>query len=216
MQYIPIKQDNDKFVVPAIKLENSKGVKRIPHPLGRDSITFNTLEEAKKAIELAGFEAMLPNGRVTISQEVSSTNDAYDSKIIDALIKETKDFNPNIVACAINALSEINNANCLDIYLDKLGEDNEKIRQNSIEAIVKFGLKALPNVFNSLKSENWVTRNSAISCLQKLCEIDDVPIEDIINCLLQMLEDNNPVVKCSVIETLGIAYKTYKKQNCIQ
>ena len=136
---------------------------------------------------------------------------SYDEKIIEALLKETNDYNPNIVATAINALSEINNINCLDLYINKIGEDNEKIRGNSIEAIVKFGIKALPEVFNALKSENWVKRNSSIICLQKFCEIEDAPIEKIIDVLLTMLADNNPVVKCSAIEGLRLAYKTFKK-----
>ncbi len=211
MKLIAIKQEEDKFIVPAIKIENSKNGRKIPHPLGNDFIFFKTLDEAKKAIELAGFEYILPNGKTPFQKTYRPLSTGYDEKIIEALLKETNDYNPNIVATAINALSEINNINCLDLYINKMGEDNEKIRGNSIEAIVKFGIKALPEVFNALKSENWVKRNSSIICLQKFCEIEDAPIEKIIDVLLTMLADNNPVVKCSAIEGLGLAYKSFKK-----
>ena len=212
MSFIPIKQEDDKFIVPAIKLENAKNSKKIPHPLGNDFIEFQTLEEAKKAINLAGFEYMSPDGKIQAGAGNSSVNVNYDKKILDALLKETKDFNPNIVATAISTLSEINSKTCLSVYIDKIGEENEKIRQNSIDAIIKYGLEALPEVLASLKSENWVKRNSAVICLQKFCELENAPVEDIINTLLEMLKDNSPIVKCSVIETLGKAYKNYKKQ----
>ena len=211
MNYITIKKKDNKFSVSAITL-GSNGTKKIPHPFGNDTIEFNTIEEAEQAIKLAGFEYVLPNGEIS-ARELPENIADYDKKIIEALLKETKDINPNIVATAINALSEINSTDCLNIYISKIGEDNEKIRQNSIDAIVKFGLEALPSIFNSLKSENWVKRNSSIICLQKFCEFKNAPIENIIETLLKMLDDKNPVVKCSVIETLGIAYKAFKNQN---
>ena len=209
MNYITIKKKDNKFVVSAIGLGTNK---KIPHPFGNDTIEFDTVEEAEKAIQLAGFEYILPSGEVSMARELPENIADYEKKIINALTKQTKDINPNIVATAINALSEINSNDCLNIYLSKIGEDNEKIRQNSIDAIVKFGLDALPSIFNSLKSENWVKRNSAVICLQKFCELKNAPIENIIETLLNMLEDKNPVVKCSVVETLGIAYKAYKSQ----
>ena len=77
-----------------------------------------------------------------------------------------------------------------------MGEDNESIRQNSIEAILKYGNDALPKVLESLKSENWVKRNSAVICLQRFCETKQVHIDKIIEALLEALKDNNPIVKC--------------------
>ena len=209
MNYITIKNKNNKFVVSAIGLGTNK---KIPHPFGTDTIEFDTIEEAKNAIQLAGFEYILPSGEVSGARELPENITDYEKKIIDALTKETKDINPNIVATAINALSEINSNDCLNIYISKIGEDNEKVRQNSIEAIIKFGLEAMPSLFNSLKSENWVKRNSAVICLQKFCGLKNAPIEEIIETLLKMLDEKNPVVKCSVVETLGIAYKSFKTQ----
>ena len=210
MKLIAIKQKDDKFIVSAMRIENSANGRKIPHPLGNDFIVFNTLDEAKKAIELAGFEYMLPNGKTQIKKTEHVSATSYDARIIDALLQETDDYNPNIVATAINALSEINHSQCLSLYMNKIGEDNEKIRGNSIDAIVKFGIKALPEVFDALRSDNWVKRNSAVLCLHKFCEVENAPIEKIIDVLLNMLSEQNPVVKCSVIDGLRIAYKSYK------
>ena len=110
-----------------------------------------------------------------------------------------------------NEVTEINE----DIFYEvikKIGEDNENIRTNSIEAICKYGLSALPSLYNSLKSENWVKRNSAVICLQRFCETKQVHIDKIIEALLEALKDNNPIVKCSVIKALGDAYKNYRAE----
>ena len=217
MKFVSIKKEKSnlngeiKFVVNALVLDGKNGQQRkIPHPLGNATISFPTLEEAKRAIELAGFLYILPDGTQELPEKTYIPQSGYDKKIFDALMQQTKDSNPNIVATAINSLSEINHEKCVDLYIEKIGEENETIRTNSIDAIFKYGLDALPMLFHSLKSENWVKRNSAIICLQRFCELPNAPIEDIIDFLLAMLEDNNPIVKCSTIKALGIAYKTYK------
>ena len=93
-----------------------------------------------------------------------------------------------------------------------MGEDNDAIRQNSIEAILKYGANALPQIIEAIKSENWIKRNSAVICLKQLCENKETEITPIIDILLERLSENNPIVKCSIIKALGSAYKTYKQQ----
>ena len=108
-------------------------------------------------------------------------------------------------------MSAILHPECLKIYISNLGEDNDTIRQNSIDAILKYGANAIPDIIEAAQNENWVTRNSAIICLQNLCENQEIELEPIIEILLAKLGEKNPIVKCTTIKALGVAYKTLKK-----
>ena len=218
MKYVKIKEITSQegetlYKVNAIVLESTGGEKKkkIPHPLGTETMIFKSLEKAKEAVTLSGFEYVLPDGSLKTEEEEYKIL-PYDKKIFDALILQTKDSNPNIVAAAISSLSEIHHPDSLKIFIEKLGEDNDAIRQNSIEAILKYGANALPQIIEAIKSENWIKRNSAVICLKQLCENKETEITPIIDILLERLSENNPIVKCSIIKALGSAYKTYKQQ----
>ena len=199
------------FKVNAILLQSKDGgqQKKIPHPFGTETMIFKSLDKAKEAVILSGFEYVLPDGSMQEEREEYKI-EAYDKKIFDAIMNQANDANPNIVAAAISALSEINHPECLDLFIDKLGEDNDIIRQNSIEGILKYGTKAIPKIIETLNDENWVKRNSAVICLQYFCEKRDVDVALIMEELLGKMQDKNPIVKCSVIKALGLAYKSYK------
>ena len=199
------------FKVNAILLQSKDGdkQKKIPHPFGTETMIFKTLDKAKEAVILSGFDYVLPDGS-TENEKNEYKTDPFDKKIFDTIMIQTKDSNPNIVAAAINALSEINHPDCLDLYIEKLGEENDVIRQNSIDAILNYGTKSIPKVIQALNDENWVRRNSAIICLQQFCTRKDIDTALIIEKLLESIKDNNPIVKCSVIKALGLAYKNYK------
>ena len=218
MKYVQIKEITSQegetlYKVNAIMLESSNGEKKkkIPHPLGTETMIFKSLEKAKEAVILAGFEFVLPDGTLKQDEEEYKIL-PYDKKIFDALMNQSEDSNPNIVAAAVSSLSEINHPDCLKLFIEKLGEDNDVIRQNSIEAVLKYGNRAIPQVLEAIKSDNWVQRNSAIICLQHFCEDKETDISKIIDALLDRLKDNNPIVKCSVIKALGVAYKNYRKR----
>lgn len=217
-QFVHIKEIKSQegetlFKVNAILLQSMNGEqqKKIPHPFGTETMLFKTLEKAKEAVALSGFDYVLPDGS-TQEEKNEYKIEPYDKKIFDTIMQQTKASNPNIVAAAISALSEINHPDCINIYIEKLGEENDIIRQNSIEAIIKYGTKAMPEVLNALKDENWVRRNSAVLCLQQFCTRKDIDTNLIIENLLEAIKDNNPIVKCSVIKALGLAYKNYKSQ----
>ena len=217
-QFVHIKEIKSQegetlFKVNAILLQSMNGEqqKKIPHPFGTETMLFKTLEKAKEAVALSGFDYVLPDGS-TQEEKNEYKIEPYDKKIFDTIMQQTKASNPNIVAAAISALSEINHPDCINLYIEKLGEENDIIRQNSIEAIIKYGTKAMPEVLNALKDENWVRRNSAVLCLQQFCTRKDIDTSLIIENLLEAIKDNNPIVKCSVIKALGLAYKNYKSQ----
>ena len=215
MKYVQIKEIQSQegetlYKVNAIVLQSKSGEKKkkIPHPLGTETMIFKSLDKAKEAVILSGFEFVLPDG--SRKKKKKFKIEPYDKKIFDALIAQTNNSNPNIVAAAIQALSGMNHPECLKLYISKLGEENDTIRQNSIEAILKYGIKAIPQVIEALKNDNWVTRNSAVICLQTFCENKDIEISPIIDVMLENLKETNPIVKCSLIKALGCAYKTYK------
>ena len=91
MQYVSIKKEEDKatgeiqYIINALLFESKNGQQRkIPHPLGNSTIVFKTLEEAKKAIELAGFLYILPDGTQEVVQRPLGELTNYDKKIFDA------------------------------------------------------------------------------------------------------------------------------------
>ena len=217
-QFVHIKEIKSQegetlFKVNAILLQSKNGEqqKKIPHPFGTETMIFKSLDKAKEAVILSGFKYVLPDGS-TQEEATEYKIEPYDKKIFDTIIKQTKDTNPNIVAAAISALSEINHPDSINLYIEKLGEENDIIRQNSIEAVLKYGTKAIPKVVDTLKDENWVRRNSAVLCLQQFCTKKDIDTTLIIEKLLESINDTNPIVKCSVIKALGLAYKNYKSQ----
>ena len=216
-QYVHIKEivsqeGETLYKVNAIILQSKDGgqKKKIPHPFGTETMIFKSLDKAVEAVALSGFEYVLPDGSLKAGDKNEYKIEPYDKKILDALMVQSKDSNPNIVAASIQALSEINHPDCLKLYIDKLGEDNDAIRQNSIEAILKYGQGAVPKIIEALNSDNWVQRNSAVICLQHFCENKDIDTALIIDTLLDKLSENNPIVKCSVIKALGSAYKSKK------
>ncbi len=220
MQYVSIKKDVKKengktvFLVPVLNLKNAEGTtkQRIAHPLGDDYLEFETLEEAIKAIELSGFKYVLPDGtKPALKQEIIKDSVELDKVVYETLIKQTKDINSTVVAAAIGALSELNDEKLLDLFLEKMGEDNDLIRTSSINAILNFGSLSVKKLLSTLKDENWVRRNSALICLSRLVESESVNPETLFPHLIEMTNDKNTIVKTSAISALGKAYKLYKK-----
>lgn len=221
MQYISIKKEvnnvsgNAVFLVPALNLKNSKGTttQKIAHPLGDDYLEFENLEDAVRSIELSGFKYILPDGTKQIIREEKpvKTDKNYDELVYDALINQTKDLNSSVVAAALTALGELNDVKLMDLFLEKMGEDNESVRTSAINAILRYGAASVQKLLTALKDENWVRRNSAIIAIQRLIDSESVNPEKLFTHLIRMTNDKNTIVKTSAILTLGKAYKFYKK-----
>lgn len=221
MQYVSIKKEvnttdgKSKYLVPALSFKNSKGAmkQRIPHPLGDDYLEFKTLDEAIKAIELSGFKYVLPDGTKPVQAVVKTKNDdkSYDEIVYNALLKQTKDINSSIVAAALTSLGEIGDIKLIDLFIEKMGEDNEAIRNSAMNALLNMGSTSVKKLLYALKSDNWVCRNSAVICLQRLVDSESVNPEKLFHPLIEMLNDTNNIVKTSAILALGKAYKLYKK-----
>lgn len=222
MQYVSIKKnikDNGKnvFLVQALALKNAQGTAKqiIPHPFGDNYLEFKTLEEAIRAVELAGFKYILPDGtKAKIpSHQPDTKGKTYDEQVYNALFEQTRDMNSAVVSAAITALGEMRDLKLLDLFIDKMGEDNEIIRNAAINSVLQFGTSATKELLRVFHDDNWVRRNSAVICVSRLIDSESINPEKIFTPLIEMTNDKNHIVKISAITALGKAYKLYSKDN---
>lgn len=221
MQYIAIKEEQKAgktvFIVNAIPLKNSAKalVQKIPHPLGSDSLTFETLELAKEAVTRAGFSYILPDGKKGTTTrhktQIGKDSKNYEQIIISVIKDKTDSSNSTVAAAAVSALSVFPNEETFDILFNKIGEDNDLIRKNAISGICRYGTLLQDRIIDSLKSSNWVVRNSAISCINQLAETSDIDLEKFIIPLAKTCDDSNSIVQTNAIATLAKVYQNFQK-----
>lgn len=221
MQYIAIKREEkdgkDFYVVNAIPLKNKNKsvVQKIPHPLGSDILRYETLEDAKDAVVRAGFSYVLPDGRkgtkATPKAQKTSSGYDYSQLVLDAIMDKVDSSNSSVAAAAILALSEFPTEETFDILFNKIGEDNDLIRKNAISGICRYGNILQDKIIQALKSTNWVTRNSAVTCILNLTETSNCDLEKFIIPLSETTNDSNTIVQTNALTTLGKVYQTYQK-----
>lgn len=224
MQYVPIKEeikDNKKvYLVSAIPLKNKNKsiVQKIPHPTGSDFIEYSTLEEAQNAITMAGFSYILPNGQKGQSNTTKNRNTekiSYKDLIYETIKKKVQSHNSNVCAAAITALAEFPGKETFDILFEKLGEDNDLIRKNAISGICRYAKRIQDKIILSLEHENWIVRNSTITCISLLVNDENIDIEKFIEPLLKSCQDGNPIVESNALNTLASVYQNYQKRQNI-
>ena len=222
MQYIPIKKiekdGKEVYVVQAIPLKNTKNsvVQKIPHPLGTESITFESLEQAKESILLSGFSYIMPDGQKGSKQEKlspkTSTSLNYDKIVLNAISDKINSTNSTVAACAITALAEFPTQETFDILFNKIGEENEQIRKNAIAGICKYSNILSDRIIEALNSSNWVSRNSALTCIQNISDESNNDTEKYIIPVSEKCNDINPIIQANALITLSKIYKEYKKK----
>ena len=221
MQYIAIKTEEkdgkEFYTVNAIPLKNKNKsiVQKIPHPLGSDVLRYETIEEAKDAIVRAGFSYILPDGRkgTKPTPKVQKTSSGYDYSqlVLESIIDKVESSNSTVAAAAILALSEFPTEETFDILFNKIGEDNDAIRKNAISGICRYGNILQDKIIQALKSSNWVTRNSALTCIANLAETSNIDLEKFIIPLSETTNYTNTIVQSNALTTLGKVYQTYQK-----
>lgn len=220
MQYVTIKREekdgNIFFIVNAISLKNKNKsvIQKIPHPLGTDFLQFKTLDEAKDAVSRAGFSYVLPDGKKETARHIKQNNvkqGDYDYIVLNVIKDKVNSGNSNVAAAAIAALAEFPCEETFEVLFDKLGEDNDVIRKNAISGICRYGNILQNRIIDSLKSSNWVVRNSALVCIQNLCDSADVDSEKFIIPLTETCNDNNTIVQASALAVLAKVYHNYQK-----
>jgi vesicle coat complex subunit len=73
----------------------------------------------------------------------------------------------------------------------------------------------IPRIIDSLKSQNWVERNSAITCISNLCENPNIASEEFILPLVESCNDNNSIVQSNALITIAKVYQAYMKKKKI-
>lgn len=228
MQKISIKKkviktqegSNSYYYVQALSLKNSDNEVKllVPHPNGTDVMEFNTLAEAAATIRKAGYEYTLPDGEIVEEENINpvinntTTQDSLKTLLINKFMSKINDMNTSVVASAITALDYLATKDAIDIFIEKLGEDNEKIRNAAIDALVHYQGFVVDKLIDTLSSPNWVSRNSAITCLVKISEYAEVAPEKIIIPIINRIDDENVIVQSSAIIAAGKIYNNYIKR----
>jgi HEAT repeat protein len=212
-----IKNGDDEqtfYYVPALSLKNSDNKVKllVPNPNGNDIMEFNTLAEAAGAIRKAGFEYKLPEGETSDEEPATAgikTNSKSDLEklLFNKFKSKTNDINSSIAASAINALGYLNDKEAIDIYISKLGEENEKIRTAAMDGIVSFQGAVIDKLIDTLTDTNWVARNSAIACLIRISEYTEIEPEKLLVPIINRMDDDNPIVQANAILAAGKIYE---------
>jgi vesicle coat complex subunit len=221
MQYIAIKKEEkdgkEFYTVNAIPLKNKNKsiVQKIPHPLGSDVLRYETIEEAKDAVTRAGFSYVLPDGRkgTKPTPKATKTTSGYDYSqlVLESIMDKIESSNSSVAAAAILALAEFPTEETFDILFNKIGEDNDLIRKNAISGICRYGNLLQDKIIQALKSTNWVTRNSALTCILNLTETNNIDLEKFIIPLSEATNDSNTIVQTNALTTLAKVYQTFQK-----
>jgi len=223
MNLIPIKEEkqtiNGKetivYLIPAISFNTPNGkTKKVPHPSGNEAIVADTLDEAKAVVERSGYT--YATKKLSEPAKISSGLYDYNQLIYETLTKLTTDEVSNVESSALQALGEIKNPASVSLFIQKMGEDSDIIRNSAIDSLKKYGTTVLPEIIEALKDENWVRRNSAIICIGEIAKISSKNIETTILPLVEASKDLNTIVKASSAKVLGIVYTSMNTQNpCI-
>ena len=90
------------YIVPALSFQrkDNPNPKKIPHPLGKDFLIFESVEEAQQAIEHSGFTCAMPH---TIKRHIEKQtyHTSYDDLILDSLEKLADDIEDNYLVSFI-------------------------------------------------------------------------------------------------------------------
>lgn len=200
--------ETELFIVPAMSFTQVDGrIRTFPHPEGRETLTFQSYEDAVKSISLAGYDSISP--QVTA---YSKPNITENELVVNSLIELLKDRNNDVVASAALALGEIGDDKSVMPLVEILGVDDMNIRRNAIESLAKIGNPAIPVLIKALEDQNWVTRNSAAIALGEMSNFDMINLKTVIKPLISRLNDNQPIVKCSATVALGKICKKIKDQ----
>ena len=217
MNIIPITKKNvikdgeqvEVYIIPAMCFTQPDGkVKKVPHPDGTGTLTFQTLTKAVDAITLAGFNYSLQNMEI---QTAKPQNYSYSEQlnVVESLINLLRDKNHGVIESAIYALGEINSEEAIKPLLQFFGKDDNGLRKQAIDALAKIGLSAIPHLIDALKDQNWMTRNSAAICLGEMSNHHNNLVITI-SPLIGALNDSQSTVRGSAAISLGKIYKKIK------
>ena len=217
MQKISVKKriinDEAVYYVQALSLKNSENRTAflIPHPTGNETLEFHSLEEAVASIKKAGFDYILPENETyseTIVEDLTrTTKNDLENVLFNKFKSKTNDVNSMVAVSALKALSCLNDKDAIDIFINKMGEDNDKIREVAIDALVSYKELVIDKLITALDDQNWVTRNSAIIALTKICEYAEIEPDKILTRIINKIDDKNTIVQSTALNAAGQIYR---------
>lgn len=115
----------------------------------------------------------------------------HDRKAVDALIEGLSDLDPNVRFCSISALGKLKDSSAVSHLLGCLGENNEWIFLNVVDALARLGAHRATNplVAFYLKERNERKRSAIITALGAIGDLTSVPT------LTKALRDTDDRVK---------------------
>lgn len=217
MQKVSIKKriinDEAVYYVQALSLKNSENRTAflIPHPTGNEILEFHTIEEAVASVKKAGFDYILPeNESITesvVNDLTRTTKNDIENVLFNKFKSKANDLNTTVAVSALKALSCLNDKDAIDIFISKIGEDNDKIREVAIDALVSYKELVIDKLITALDDGNWVTRNSAIIALNKICEYAEIELEKILVPVVKKIDDKNAIVQSTALTASGQIYR---------
>ena len=217
MQKVSIKKriinNESVYYVQALSLKNSenKTAFLIPHPSGNETLEFSNLEEAVAAVKKAGFDYILPDNETfseaVVSDLTRTTKNDIENILFNKFKSKANDVNSSVAVSALKALSCLNDKDAIDIFIKKMGEDNDKIREVAIDALISYKETVVDRLIEALDDSNWVTRNSAIIALTKICEYADIEPEKILAPVMKRIDDKNTIVQSTALTASGQIYR---------
>lgn len=210
------------FAVPSVSISTPQGDKLIPNPMGLEAALFSTLEAAREAISVAGFDSSFEgkvqyagshNDRATSNtRSVIKTSGSPMEQAKLLLRKQLTDKEPSVVANAIYAIGAMQAYECQEDLLAHLGHEDPLVRKNIAEALGNFGRSAVSGLqkafFDSLDSGEkhapYVRLTVINSFLEMLSRPEGVRVSvHFLPTALQALEDESWLVRSQAALLFG-------------
>jgi hypothetical protein len=212
---------NTVYVVPAVSISLPGGDKKtIPNPAGTDSCVFKTLEEAKAAIERAGFD-VLYDGVTTINMSqlarqksqpgslrpgrlAASLHDQLRQKLVGLLT----DREPQVVIAAVQALANWQHPQAIEALCQQLGHNDVNVRREVAETLAKLAPESLPGLKQayhhataSQESNAPYIRAAVLASFQALVMANPKDPTEFVPTILAGLTDDHWVVRSQAATT---------------
>ncbi|MFH1652678.1 MAG: HEAT repeat domain-containing protein [Pseudomonadota bacterium] len=122
------------------------------------------------------------------------------NSVIPFLIKALKSGNNKMRVGVAMLLGEIkgNDNQIINSLILSLGDDSKDVRKSVARALVKFGVKIVPELLKALKNPKELTRINAISILGHLKPKDKA----VVDVLIKMLKDSSKNVRIEAAKTI--------------
>lgn len=198
------------FTVSAVKIQTPQGkVRGVPHPYGKETTVYPSLESALEAVHRAGYDAEcegrfypLPPHQTAkskaASKPVSRSTQSLQQILAQSqsgLLALLNDTNPGVVANAAFALGELRDAKAVGALIGVFRHDDATVRKQAAEAVAKLGQPALRPLEGALRDSHWLVRHSALTAMVDLVALDFGLVPSVLPHVLPLLQDDNWLVR---------------------